>query len=685
MSNPCDPVWKALCALKDALISPCSSGDDDQPLAESSNASNISITSSNLALDDHVIEHDLGISNPGLEDDGFTAKVLAGDATLPGGGRAGGWRPMLRFHDQPITKEPQAGDSGHWTVDNGVFSDVDLGDGGDRTDGVQIPGAEGRTDSRSTTRESGYGRSLDDSNGSSSQEPSVSVAFHSRPDPGVFKVVVEDVTRCWFVLRRYQEFLALQDIIKLKVHEPRVTLPLQDTAERTLLNSFIRAVMGDPRIVAVPEVREFLQLDRFRRSSTTDTSSSSSDSAGSPDSSPSSVVLDPRRLMPPLAPALARKQVSNNHRKKSGREDDISSSLDSEKDIDLGCTKKSLTPGDFEFLSVVGKGSFGRVMLARYRQDNKVYAVKVLNKKMIVRRNETAHVLSERSVLIQVMEHPYLVTLHFAFTTHQKIFFVLDYVNGGELFFHLQRERVFMEPRAKFYAAEICCALTYMHTKGIVYRDLKPENILLDTAGHIVLTDFGLCKEGLLHSSSKTSTFCGTPEYLAPEILKKQPYSRAVDWWTLGAVLYEMLYGLPPFYSRDTHAMYSAILTKPLKLKATVSKKARGILEGLLQKDPRDRLGAGLLDGEDVKKDDFFKDIDWDKVEKRAITPPFVPSVSSETDTRNVDPMFTKEAVIGHSPASPQGLSASVQAVDHVFQGFSYAPPLDLDDQWEAA
>nr|XP_027233637.1 serine/threonine-protein kinase Sgk1-like [Penaeus vannamei] len=443
--------------------------------------------------------------------------------------------------------------------------------------------------------------------------------------------------------------------------------------------------MGDPRIVAVPEVREFLQLDRFRRSSTTDTSSSSSDSASSPDSSPSSVVLDPRLLMPPGAPALARKQASNNHRKKSAKEDDISSSLDSEKDIDLGCTKKSLTPGDFEFLSVVGKGSFGRVMLARYRQDNKVYAVKVLNKKMIIRRNETAHVLSERSVLIQVMQHPYLVTLHFAFTTHQKIFFVLDYVNGGELFFHLQRERVFMESRAKFYAAEICCALTYMHTKGIVYRDLKPENILLDTAGHIVLTDFGLCKEGLLHSSSKTSTFCGTPEYLAPEILKKQPYSRAVDWWTLGAVLYEMLYGLPPFYSRDTHAMYTAILTKPLKLKATVSKKARAILEGLLQKDPHDRLGAGLLDGEDVKKDEFFKDIDWDKVEKRALTPPFVPSVSSETDTRNVDPMFTKEAVIGQSPASPQGLSASVQAVDHVFQGFSYAPPLDLEDQWEAA
>lgn len=394
-------------------------------------------------------------------------------------------------------------------------------------------------------------------------------------------------------------------------------------------------------------------------------------------------MLDPRFLLPPGAPLTARKPLAVRTKGAKGEVVEASSEASpiAQTNIDLGCTeKKSLTPADFEFLSVVGKGSFGRVMLARYLHDQKVYAVKVLDKRLIVRRNETAHVLSERSVLIKMLNHPYLAQLHFAFTTTHKIFFVLDYINGGELFFHLQRERVFTEARARFYAAEMCCALTYMHSQGIVYRDLKPENILLDAAGHIVLTDFGLCKEGLQYCSSKTATFCGTPEYLAPEILKKQLYSRAVDWWTLGAVLYEMLYGLPPFYSRDTPTMYDAILNKPLKLKNTVTEKARDILKGLLQKDPRNRLGSSIRDGEDIKSHDFFKTIDWDLVSRRGISPPFVPTVNGEADTRNVDPMFTKEALLGHSPA-PSGLSASVQAVDHVFQGFSYAPPLEIETQ----
>ncbi|MPC25833.1 Serine/threonine-protein kinase Sgk1 [Portunus trituberculatus] len=218
---------------------------------------------------------------------------------------------------------------------------------------------------------------------------------------------------------------------------------------------------------------------------------------------------------------------------------------------------------------------------------------------------------------------------------------------------------------------------------GIVYRDLKPENILLDAEGHVVLTDFGLCKEGLVNPSARTNTFCGTPEYLAPEILKKQPYSRAVDWWTLGAVLYEMLYGLPPFYSRDTPVMYDAILNKPLKLKPSATQKARTLLQGLLQKEPNDRLGSGARDGEEVKEQEFFRTVDWDQVARRAVPPPFVPVVSGPADTRNVDPTFTKEAVMGQSPptASPNVLSASVQAVDHVFQGFSYAPPLEIEAQ----
>ncbi|KAK3895161.1 hypothetical protein Pcinc_001127 [Petrolisthes cinctipes] len=483
--------------------------------------------------------------------------------------------------------------------------------------------------------------------------------------------------RCWFVLRRYHEFSTLHHIIKNKVSDVSLCLPPEEAADKHSLNSFIQAVMINPTLVSIVEVRDFLQLDRFRSSSST-TSGSSSSTPSTPTS------LDPRFLMPPGAPHTNRKPVlvkGHSENQVNGHASTKSSTYQTQQSIDLGCTKKSLSPSDFEFLSVIGKGSFGKVLLARYHEDGKVYAVKILNKKLIVRRNETAHVLSERSVLIKMMNHPYLVQLHFAFTTSHKIFFVLDYVSGGELFFHLQRERVFAEPRARFYAAEICLAMAYMHSKGIVYRDLKPENILLDTEGHVVLTDFGLCKEGLQSSSSKTGTFCGTPEYLAPEILKKQPYSRAVDWWTLGAVLYEMLYGLPPFYSRDTPAMYDAILNKPLKLKHTVSLRARSILQGLLQKEPLERLGSGVKDGDEVKEHEFFKTIDWELVARRGITPPFRPIVNGETDTRNVDPMFTRETVGGHSPASPSQLSASVQAVDHFFHGFSYAPPLEIEAQ----
>nr|XP_012594934.1 serine/threonine-protein kinase Sgk1 isoform X1 [Microcebus murinus] len=334
-------------------------------------------------------------------------------------------------------------------------------------------------------------------------------------------------------------------------------------------------------------------------------------------------------------------------------------------------------PSDFHFLKVIGKGSFGKVLLARHKAEEVFYAVKVLQKKAILKKKEEKHIMSERNVLLKNVKHPFLVGLHFSFQTADKLYFVLDYINGGELFYHLQRERCFLEPRARFYAAEIASALGYLHSLNIVYRDLKPENILLDSQGHIVLTDFGLCKENIEHNGT-TSTFCGTPEYLAPEVLHKQPYDRTVDWWCLGAVLYEMLYGLPPFYSRNTAEMYDNILNKPLQLKPNITNSARHLLEGLLQKDRTKRLGA-KDDFMEIKSHVFFSLINWDDLINKKITPPFNPNVSGPSDLRHFDPEFTEEPVpnsIGRSPDSIL-ITASVKEAAKAFLGFSYAPPMD--------
>ena len=179
---------------------------------------------------------------------------------------------------------------------------------------------------------------------------------------------------------------------------------------------------------------------------------------------------------------------------------------------------------------MIGRGSFGKVFMAIHKLEDKIYAVKVLSKEAIIKRNEVKHVMTERNVLIRNLRHPFLVGLHYSFQSADKLYFVLDYVNGGELFYHLSHQRTFPEARVRFYAAEIAHAIGYMHSNMIIYRDLKPENILIDNEGHIKLTDFGLCKEDI-HATTTTNTFCGTPEYLAPEILKKLPYTRAVDWW----------------------------------------------------------------------------------------------------------------------------------------------------------
>jgi len=223
---------------------------------------------------------------------------------------------------------------------------------------------------------------------------------------------------------------------------------------------------------------------------------------------------------------------------------------------------QSLNVEDFELTTVIGKGSFGKVLQVRKRDTGRIYALKTLRKQHIVERGEITHTLAERMVLARV-NNPFIVPLKFSFQSEQKLYLVLAFVNGGELFHHLQREQRFNEERSRFYSAELLLALEHLHDLDVVYRDLKPENILLDYTGHIALCDFGLCKLNM-KDSDMTNTFCGTPEYLAPEILSGQGYNKTIDWWTLGVLLYEMLAGLPPFYDESTDKMYQKILHNPL-------------------------------------------------------------------------------------------------------------------------
>ncbi|KAG8214587.1 kinase-like domain-containing protein [Butyriboletus roseoflavus] len=328
-------------------------------------------------------------------------------------------------------------------------------------------------------------------------------------------------------------------------------------------------------------------------------------------------------------------------------------------------TGQSLTIDDFELITVIGKGSFGKVMQVRKRDTTRIYALKTIRKAHIVDRKEITHTLAERLVLARV-NNPFIVPLKFSFQSEQKLYLVLAFVNGGELFHHLQREQRFNEERSRFYSAQLLLALEHLHELDVVYRDLKPENILLDYTGHIALCDFGLCKLNMKDSDT-TNTFCGTPEYLAPEILNGQGYNKVIDWWTLGVLLYEMLSGLPPFYDEVTDKMYHKILTDPLVFGPEIGSEARSILTSLLDRDPTRRLGVN--GAEEIKKHPFFeKHLDFKKLLQKKIQPPFKPSVSSPVDVSNFDTVFTTEAPID-SYVDGSRLSSTVQAQ---FAGFSY-------------
>lgn len=305
-------------------------------------------------------------------------------------------------------------------------------------------------------------------------------------------------------------------------------------------------------------------------------------------------------------------------------------------------------------------------MQVRKKDTSRIYALKTIRKLHIVSRSEVNHTLAERTVLAQI-NNPFIVPLKFSFQSSEKLYLVLAFVNGGELFHHLQREGRFSVWRSKFYTAELLCALECLHGFNVIYRDLKPENILLDYTGHISLCDFGLCKLNMAEKD-KTNTFCGTPEYLAPELLLGQGYTKTVDWWTLGVLLYEMLTGLPPFYDENVQEMYRKILEDPLRFPDDVDKDARHLLVALLTRDPTKRMGAS--GSAEIKAHPFFRDIDWKKLMAKKIQPPFKPSVESAIDTSNFDAEFTSEEPMD-SVVENSHLSETVQ---QRFAQWSYNP-----------
>ena len=297
----------------------------------------------------------------------------------------------------------------------------------------------------------------------------------------------------------------------------------------------------------------------------------------------------------------------------------------------------SISMNDFQPLKLVGKGSFGKVILVKYFENNKIYAMKILKKEEIIKRKQINHTKTERLIL-EKLNHPFIAKLKFAFQDEQKLYLVTEFMQGGELYFHLKRNSYFKEKAVKFYTSQILLAIEYLHNNGYIYRDLKPENILIDKDGNVKLTDFGLSKM-VLNDKSTTDTICGTPEYLAPEIFRQQSYTKCVDWFSFGILLYEMICGNFPFKLKNRKIEENTYDTK-IEYPEKMSMEARDTIGKLLQIDPEKRLGYNS--SEEIKKSAFFKDMDFDKVYNKEYKPPFKPKLNGDLDLKYFDINFTE-------------------------------------------
>lgn len=318
---------------------------------------------------------------------------------------------------------------------------------------------------------------------------------------------------------------------------------------------------------------------------------------------------------------------------------------------------------DFIFAKTVGTGTFGRVRLVKLRDHDKYFAMKIMRKADIVRLHQVDHIFSEKFLLSR-LSCPFIIRLYGTFQDYQNLFMLLEYAIGGELFTYLRRAGRFNEETTKFYAAEIICALEYMHALNIVYRDLKPENLLLDARGHIKIADFGFAK---IIPDNRTWTLCGTPEYLAPEIILGRGHGRPVDWWALGILIYEMMAGFPPYYDETPFLIYEKILAGKLEFPPHFDSNLCDLLIGLLQPDPQRRFGCGARDAADVKAHPWFNDINWEDLSKKLVPAPFVPTVQHPGDTANFEeyPEEDLEALVLNDFAIGEDIN-----INHIFTEF---------------
>lgn len=432
------------------------------------------------------------------------------------------------------------------------------------------------------------------------------------------------------------KFLRLEEFIE----DDRHGIPLQLEPQGILFGEF---KLIDPQISIKATLQRQRLLKRNGCSGTTNTDAEPESESLAPEP-----VLEPEPIKAqPVEPELPKAQQNIE---------------DSNKALKLEAK-------DFAMLKVLGRGHFGKVILSKHLATNRYYAIKALKKSDIVAREEQEGLMAEKRIfqLATKKKHPFLVNLFACFQTSTHVCFVMEYLCGGDLMLHIHKD-IFTEPRAIFYAACVVLGLQYLHDNKVIYRDLKLDNLLLDKDGFVKIADFGLCKDGMGHNDF-TGTFCGTPEFLAPEMLTQTLYTRAVDWWGLGVLIFEMLVGESPFSGEHEEEVFDSIVNQDVLYPRFLSIEAVAIMRRLLNKNPKRRLGAGEKDAEDVKRQAFFRTINWDLLLARKIEPPFRPTTGSSEDVCNFDEEFTREMPELSPPKEPRTLSAYDQSM---FENFDY-------------